>query len=327
MITTMYAWLISAMLSVGLLMLWKKIGIRDLPNQRSAHVMVTPTAAGICVSFIFIMFSFFSKIGVVSLDGLPLPSIFGFIILTLVGFMDDWKELNYKARLLSHTLAVGLVLAQQTLSFPEYFLWLLIGVGLINACNFLDGLNGLLASQWLLTMGFLLSAFAPCNSVFWVLWGAILVYLFFNFPKAHIFIGDTGSTILGFAYFFIIFSLAPSQYGFPTIIFPHDTFVAFCLFPLGVAWCDVAFTLVKRFIDKRSIIASFGDYGFHHKAKFFNSHAIVTLTYLSINCLLTLLATLLLFDRGYISFVCCLYAVIQLLHWKIIHWLNKKYIA
>jgi len=327
MIATMYVWLIAAMISVGFLLLWKKIGIRDVPNQRSAHVMATPTAAGVCVSFIFIMFALFSRTDLVSLDELPLPSIFGFVILTVVGFMDDWKELNYKARLLSHMLAVGLVLVQQKLSFPEYFLWFFIGVGLINACNFLDGLNGLLASQWLLTIGFLLSAFAPCNSIFWVLWSSILIYLFFNFPKARVFIGDTGSTILGFSYFSVIFSLAPFQHEFPTIIFPHDSFVAFCLFPLGVAWGDVAFTLLRRFIDKRSVIASFGDYGFHQKARFFNSHVIVTLTYLGINCLLTFLATLLFFNHQYISFVCCLYAVIQLLHWRIIYWLNKKYIA
>lgn len=209
----------------------------------------------------------------------------------------------------------------------EYFLWFFIGVSLINACNFLDGLNGLLASQWLLTIGFLLGAFAPFNSIFWILWCSILVYLFFNFPKARVFIGDTGSTILGFSYLIIIFSLAPNQHEFPSIILPHDSFLMFSLFPLSVAWCDVAFTIVKRFIDKRSVVASFGDYGFHHKAKFFNSHILVTFVYLGLNCLLTFLATLLFFNHQYISSVCCFYAIIQLLHWGFIYRLSKKYIA
>lgn len=322
----MYVWIIAALLTIIFLSLWKKIGIRDIPNHRSAHAAAIPTAAGVCISFTFLIFLLFAKINMASLEIIPLTSIVGFVIITVVGFMDDWKELNYKARLLSHVISVGLVLLQQNLSPVEYFLWFFIGVGLINACNFLDGLNGLLASQWLLTVGFLLSAFAPFSSIFWVLWSSILVYLFFNFPKARIFIGDTGSTILGFAYFVIIFSLAPSQHEFPTIILPHDSFVMFSLFPLGFAWCDVAFTIVRRFIDKRSVISSFGDYGFHHKARFFNSHAAVTLIYLGGNCLLTFLATLLLFNHQYISSVCFFYAIIQLLHWKIIYSLSQRYI-
>lgn len=323
----MYAWFIAASLTVGLLSLWKKIGIRDVPSHRSVHATAIPTATGVCISFIFLIFFLLAKINVISLEVPPLTSIVGFMILTVVGFMDDWKELNYKTRLFSHVLAVGLVLLQQNLSPVEYFLWFFIGVGLVNACNFLDGLNGLLASQWLLTIGFLLSAFAPLNSIFWVLWSSILVYLFFNFPRAQVFIGDTGSTILGFSYFMVIFSLAPSQYEFPSIFLPHDSFVMFALFPLGFSWCDIAFTIVRRFIDRRSVIASFGDYGFHHKAKFFNNHTMVTIIYLSLNFLLTFLATLLFFNHQYILSVCCFYAIMQLLHWRFIYRLSKKYIA
>jgi len=320
-----YAWIIAAVSTIVFLTFWKKIGIKDIPGYRSSHLATTPTAAGACISLIFIGFFFAAQSNLTSLDLPPITFIFGIMILTIVGFIDDLKELNYKTRLLSHILAVGLVLAQQSLSPVEYVLWFFIGVGLVNACNFLDGLNGLLASQWLLTVGFLLSAFASINSIFWILWISTLVYLFFNFPKARVFIGDTGSTILGFSYFVIIFHLAPNQHGFSSIFIPHDSFIMFALFPLGFAWSDVAFTIVRRFIDKRSVTASFGDYGFHYKAKFFRSHAFVTITYLVLNCLLTCVATFLFFNRKNIFLMSCLYAVAQLIHWGFVYRLSRKY--
>ncbi len=176
-----HAWIVAALLTAVSLFFWKKIGIKDTPNHRSSHLTTTPTAAGVCISVIFFGFFFVAQASVIHIE---LPSalfILGMIILTVVGFIDDKNELGYKTRLFSHIFAVGLVLTQQTLSPVEYVCWFFIGVGLVNACNFLDGLNGLLASQWLLTVGFLLSAFAPINSFFWILWISTFVYLFFNF--------------------------------------------------------------------------------------------------------------------------------------------------
>ncbi len=317
-------WLISASLSILLLFIWEKIGVRDIPSYRSSHVTAVPTAAGVCISFVFLSFFISEQIDLIAFERLSYAFIAGFIILTVIGYIDDWKELNYKARLLSHALAVGLVLTQQPLSPVEYILWFFIGVGLVNACNFLDGLNGLLASQWLLTVGFLLSAFAPMNSLFWILWISTLVYLFFNFPKARVFIGDTGSTILGFSYFALIFTLAPSQQDFPSFFVPHDSFIMFALFPLGFAWGDIAFTLVRRFMQKRSVTASFGDYGFHYTAKSFKSHSLVTLLYVVLNCLLTFGAVCLFFNHQHIFLICCLYSVAQIFHWMFIYCLSTK---
>ena len=318
------AWSIAASLSVFLLFVWKKIGIRDVPSYRSSHSTAVPTAAGICISLVFLSFFISEQMGLFPFERLSYSFIAGFVILTVVGFVDDWKELNYKIRLLSHVLAVGLVLTQQPLSPVEYILWFFIGVGLVNACNFLDGLNGLLASQWLLTVGFLLSAFAPMNSLFWILWISTLAYLFFNFPKARVFIGDTGSTILGFSYFVLIFNLAPSQQGFPSFFVPHDSFIMFALFPLGFAWGDIVFTLIRRFIQKRSVTASFGDYGFHYTAKLFKSHSFVTLFYVALNCLLTFGATCLFSNHQHIFLICCLYGVAQMFHWIFIYSLSVK---
>lgn len=319
------SWLVCASLSTLLLFIWKSFGIHDIPSHRSSHSKAVPTAAGICISLVFLSFFLSTQIGFIPFEKLSYAFVAGFIILTAVGFIDDWKELHYKTRLLSHALAVGLVLTQQPLGPIEYMLWFFIGVGLVNACNFMDGLNGLLAGQWLLTVGFLLSAFAPMNSLFWILWIATLVYLFFNFPKAHVFIGDTGSTILGFSYFALIFTLAFNQQRFPSFFIPHDSFIIFSLFPLGFAWGDIVFTLARRFLQKRSVTASFNDYGFHYKARFFKSHSLVTLFYLILNCLLIFGVTCLLSHPQYIFLICCLYVVAQIFHWMFVYRLSKKY--
>ncbi len=313
----------AAVLTAILLTIWKLKGIYDVPSHRSAHSKAIPTAAGICIAFVFLIFFGVGQIDIIDYDSPPLTLVAGLTILTIVGFIDDWKEVNYKTRLLSHIVAVGLVLTQQKLNIPEYAIWFFIGVGLINACNFLDGLNGLLASQWLLTIGFILSAFAPENSFFWILWISTLVYLFYNFPKAVVFIGDTGSTILGFSYFCMLFSLAPIQNQFPSFIINHDSFIIFCLFPLGFAWADVAFTILRRFAEKRSMVWSFGDYGFHYKAKFLDSHALVTLIYLSLNCLLTFAAALIFSNHQLIYPLCCIYALGQIVHWAVIYRLSR----
>lgn len=312
-------WSIAALLAVASFLFWRKIGIRDIPNQRSAHVTDTPTAAGICIGLIFLIFSLLAENRIIKFEASLSSLLPSMLILLIVGFIDDWRELNYKVRLLSHALSVSLALVGQNLDMSDYCVWFFVGIGLINACNFLDGLNGLLVSQWLLTVGFLLFAFASFNSIFWILWFVTLIYLFFNFPKARIFIGDTGSTILGFFYFSIVFSLKASHHTIPSFIFPNDGFLIFCLFPMSIAWADVLFTIIRRLIEKRSIINSFGDYGFHLQAKFFKSHAIVTLAYLGLNLLLTWLVTLAFLNHHYTYCICLSYIVIQILHWFFIY--------
>ncbi len=320
----MIPWALTALATALLLGLWKRVGIKDIPNHRSTHVDTTPTAAGACISLIFLSFCLANHLKILTLTPIPLAFGLGLSILTVVGLIDDWQELNYKTRLISHALAVGLVLSWQTLTHAEYLIWFFIGVGLINACNFLDGLNGLLASQWLLTTGFLLAGFANPDNMFWILWICVLVYLFFNFPKARLFMGDTGSTILGFAYFAIVFYLSTQNNELPRLWLGKDSFVLFALFPLGFAWGDVAFTLMRRFVEKRSVVASFGDYGFHHQAKFFKSHGLVTLSYLSLNCLLAYGAQVLFFDHQLIYVVCSGYIFLQILHMIFVYKISKK---
>ena len=313
-------WIIAAIATAILLNLWIKLGIKDIPSHRSSHANAVPTASGVFFSLIFICFYWFDQV----FEPIPVEFVFGLGLLTVIGFIDDWRELSYKTRLVGHALSVGLVLFMSDLSPIEYLVWFFIGVGLINVCNFLDGLNGLLSSQWLITTGFLLASFASYYSVFWILWVVVLIYLFFNFPKAKLFMGDTGSTILGFSYFAIIFYLTPSQNEFPSMLLNKDSFILFALFPLAFAWCDVTFTLVRRFAEKRSIVNSFADYGFHHQSRFFKSHSFVTLAYLGLNCLLILGAQVSFLNHQFIPIIFGFYILLQVFHLFFIYKISKN---
>lgn len=285
------AFAVFGLLSALFLYFWQKNGIHDVPNHRSSHTNITPTGAGICFVIPFCLSEIFNWYvgGCLSVDRQLFLS--GFVMLATIGFFDDWKEINYKTRLIFHTLAVCLLLSGYQLGWFEYFALAFIGVGLINACNFLDGVNGFVASQWLLTIGFLLTAFFLNTNQLWILWVGVLIFLLFNFPNAKLFMGDTGSTVLGYAYFYVILQMITTKaHLFSSVFFKYDLLILFCLLPMAFAWFDIAVTLLDRLFSKRSMIASYKDYGFHKIANFFNSHVLVTIIYLLGNLLLACFA-------------------------------------
>ena len=300
------------LVSLVFLYFWQKHGIYDVPNHRSSHTNITPTGAGICFVLTFCLSEIFNWFvdGCLSFDRQLFLS--GFIVLAAIGFFDDWQEINYKTRLISHTLAVGLLLSGYQLEWAEYFLLAFIGVGLINACNFLDGVNGFLASQWLLTIGFLLTAFFPSPAPMWILWVGVLMFLLFNFPNAKLFMGDTGSTVLGYAYFYVILQMITTKaHLFPAVFFNNDLLILFCLLPMAFAWFDIAATLLDRLLSKRSMVWSYKDYGFHKIANFLKSHILTTIIYLLGNLLLASFAYYGFCNHAKLLLVLFAYAALQ----------------
>lgn len=301
-----------ALINVVFLYFWKNHGIYDIPSHRSNHVNITPTSAGICFVATFCLSEIFNWYlqGFLNVD----RQLFlcGFTLLATMGFIDDWREVNYKARLIVHVLAVVILLSGYQFAWPYYLLMAFLGVSLINACNFLDGINGFLSSQWLLTVGFLLAGFFPLTSNMWVLWVGVLVFLTFNFPNAKLFMGDTGSTVLGYAYFYLILSMISNNHLlFPSMLINNDVLILFCLFPMVFAWFDIAATLLDRVLKERSIVWSYKDYGFHRLESFFKSHALTTIAYLMGNALLASFAYYSFLNHDKIIAVLLVYFVLQ----------------
>jgi len=180
--------------------------LHDFPGALKPHAVPTPRLGGIAMGA--------ALVAGISVGGTGLfsPALLVFIALLLVwvvGILDDLANLPAGIRLVVQLLA-GLLVAQtqwrMTISgnvWIDSLLTCLFVVIFVNALNFFDGADGLAAGVIaIVSLGYvaLYSTRGPSvgAAVSWALLGAALGFLLFNFPPARIFMGDSGSTVLGF---------------------------------------------------------------------------------------------------------------------------------
>lgn len=182
--------------------------IVSIPNERSLHDIPTPHGGGLAIVIswyvgISILF-FFSKI-----DKNLYFALLSGAILTLVSLIDDLRGLKPFIRLIFHfiTSIIAFVLLgglrqlvipgiQMNYLFLVYPLAIIGMVWFINLFNFMDGVDGF-ASLEAITICFVL--FLLSGSIInLLLLACVSGFLFWNLPKAKIFMGDVGSTQLGF---------------------------------------------------------------------------------------------------------------------------------
>jgi len=159
-----------------------RIGFLDHPNARSSHQRATPRGGGL---------AFIASSALL----MPSPLLLIPVPLALVGLLDDRRGLPVHLRLLVQLLT-GVALALEAGWPPALALLAAVpAAAVINAINFMDGLDGLVAScmaLWLLMAGLLLQ-----QGELVVLAAALLGFLIWNWSPARLFMGDVGSTYLG----------------------------------------------------------------------------------------------------------------------------------
>lgn len=175
----------------------------DEPGERRSHSVATPRGGGIAIVSIVL-----AALGLALLGGrVPLvPGLafaVGLVAIALVGWLDDHRPLSARLRFSVHVLASALFAAAwfaETESWQAACAALLAGVVLTNVWNFMDGIDGIAATQ----------AACVAAALFVIVghaWGLVALavaagcvgFLPFNFPRARIFMGDVGSGALGFA--------------------------------------------------------------------------------------------------------------------------------
>jgi UDP-GlcNAc:undecaprenyl-phosphate/decaprenyl-phosphate GlcNAc-1-phosphate transferase len=169
--------------------------------------------------------------------------------MTLISFLDDIFTLSNKIRLLVHFSSVLLMTYQLDLfDMPWYYLLLgfVFVVGVINAYNFMDGINGITACYSLAVAILLIIVNQSKNFigqnllVFTVL--AVLVFGFFNFrTKAKCFAGDVGSVAIAYILLFALGALILSTGNLIYILF------------LAVYGIDAVWTIIRRLYLKENI--------------------------------------------------------------------------
>ncbi len=198
-----------------------RLGLTDHPGGRKQHALPTPMHGGLCILLAMVATAaIFNDLRSSAMVAFYL----GGGLLLLVGILDDRFDLNWKLRIGAQAVAaiimmyIGGVSVQQLAdvvgvhSFPIGLLSLpvtvFVVVGMINALNMSDGVDGLAGGQALVSM-LLFACFAlyAGNVVtaerLVITAGAIIGFLVWNMrrpgqPRAQVFLGDAGSTVLGF---------------------------------------------------------------------------------------------------------------------------------
>jgi len=204
-----FSFLLSFLLTLVMRFIATKLKILDLPDERKIHEKSIPLLGGLAIYFSYVVTIFLNFSFSIELKGV----IIGGTIILLVGLIDDIKSLSATWKLISQILASStLIICGVKLSFlpntwwgngGEVILTIIWVVGITNAVNFFDGMDGLAAG---LTAVCSLSFFIVAQItgqpylgyITIALAGSCLGFLKFNFKPASIFLGDAGSTFLGF---------------------------------------------------------------------------------------------------------------------------------
>ena len=271
-----------------------KYNIIDKPNHRSAHTEITLRGGGIIFPIAFLLFLGSQIIQQKSITNPQNYFIFciGLLAICIISFIDDILDLSSKIRLVFHFISVSLLLcfinAFQLLPIWSIPILFIVIIGILNAYNFMDGINGMTGLYSLVTLGSLLYinqnfiAFTDNNFIIYPII-ASLVFLFFNFrKKAKCFMGDIGS--MGVA-FWIIALLA--------LLILRAKDIKYILF-LSVYGTDVVLTILERLKLKENI---FEAHRRHLYQLFSNeknvSHLVVSAIYAFLQLLINVIVILL----------------------------------
>ncbi|MGD6875885.1 glycosyltransferase family 4 protein [Bacillus infantis] len=242
-----------------------KIGATDKPNQRKVHQKIMPRLGGLAIYISFV-------IGVAILQpedpyfSYAAPIIAGSVIIILTGVLDDMIELSAKIKLGGQLAAALIVviwggvqvdvvnlpfggqLDFGIFSIPLTILWI---VGITNAINLIDGLDGLAAGVSSIALITISGMAVIMNDGFVAALASIVLastlgFLFYNFHPAKIFMGDTGALFLG--YMIAVLSLL----GFKNV-----TLISFIVpvIILGVPISDTFFAIIRRIVNKQPLSA------------------------------------------------------------------------
>ncbi|GIO23397.1 glycosyltransferase family 4 protein [Oceanobacillus sp. J11TS1] len=240
-----------------------KIGAMDTPNHRKIHKKITPRLGGIAIFIGALLGMLYLQPRHIYVDEI----LIGSIIILITGALDDKYTLRPLVKLSGQVIAAGLliyaglIIERITIPFLGVvelgflgpvltFFWI---IGITNAINLIDGLDGLATGVTTIAM---ISIFAMALVDYQVLVaylcisfiGANIGFLYHNFYPAKIYMGDTGSNLLGYVVAII------SILG----LFKNITFFSFIIpvVILAVPIFDTLVAMIRRLYNKESIMAA-----------------------------------------------------------------------
>ena len=271
-----------------------RCNIIDKPNERSSHTKITLRGGGV----IF----YFGALAYFLISGFEYPCfILALTFVTFISFVDDVRSTSQILRLLFHFSAMVLMFYQWGL-FSLSWWWIIIALiictGIINAYNFMDGINGITGGYSLVILGALayinaeITQFVEPALIYTVLC-SVLVFCFFNFrKKAKCFAGDVGSVSIAFILLFLIGKLIIQTEDFSWIIL------------LVIYGVDSVLTIIHRLMLHENI-------GLPHRKHMYQlmanelkiPHVVVSLIYMAVQAVV-IIGYIDCLDHGYIFLLC-----------------------
>jgi len=267
-----YIFLLILLFAVELLyfLIADHFNIIDKPNQRSSHTSITLRGGG--VIFVIALLLYFM------ISGFQYPWFMaGLGLISVISFADDIRPQSSKVRLVIHFISMGLLFYQWNLfSMPWYFsiIALIFCTGMLNAYNFMDGINGITGGYSLVVMGAFwyinkyVVQFIDSEFIIYLIL-SLIVFDFFNFrKKAKCFAGDVGAISIAFIIVFLIGLLVLKTGDYSYIVL------------LVVYGVDSILTIVHRIILKENIFEPHRKHAYQIMANELHiSHLIVSFTY------------------------------------------------
>ena len=283
--------------------------VLDVPNERSSHSVATPRGGGIAI-----VVAMLTTLPLAAfLDWLPWAQVWAIAgssaLVAAVGFTDDRRHLRPRWRLLGHVAAAIWMLAwlgglpplplfgaTPDLGWIGHLLTAVYIVWLINLTNFMDGIDGIAATEAVTVAGcgaLLLAASAPGDRQ-WIapalLAAATAGFLVWNWPPAKIFMGDSGSGFLGLALAALSLQAA---WAAPPLFWSWAIL-------LGVFVVDATVTLLRRALGGELIYSPHRTHAYQQASGRLGAHKPVTLAVAAIN-VFWLFPLALLVARGSLS--------------------------
>jgi UDP-N-acetylmuramyl pentapeptide phosphotransferase/UDP-N-acetylglucosamine-1-phosphate transferase len=243
----------------------------DHPDTRRSHVVPTPRGGGIAivVSLLVALCSLMWQVPA-AMPQLALVAL-GLSLVAGIGWIDDHAPLGPWSRLGVHALAAALLACIVAgASIANAVLGFACALVLVNVWNFMDGIDGIAASQALLAA----VAYAVAIGSGPVAWLALALaaacagFLPFNFPRARIFMGDVGSGALGYALASVIALSAGSTTGWLWLSLPLAAFLV-----------DAALTLSTRIVQGERWWTPHVRHFYQRLARAWRGHQAVTLAF------------------------------------------------
>ena len=313
-----YYILIATVLIIGIIIYLKmaeKWSIIDQPNSRSSHLVVTKRGGGIIYLIALVIYMISSNFN------MPSIIICG-LLLGIMGFIDDVKNLDFKIKLIFQCLTIGYFLSTGSYNGLEWYLLILMFfliISSINILNFMDGINGLTI---LYSLSFLISfyiinahiiAFTDSNFLLIVILSNLIIGYFNIRKKAVCFLGDVGAITMGFIYAVLTITLIVKTNSLSPL-------VLFLVYFLDSGW-----TIVERLLAKENIFHPHRKHLYQLLVNEYKlSHLLVASIYFSIQALINI-TWLLNYEKDLSPIILIsifgVFSVIYLLTKKI---LNKK---